>query len=93
MRINSIPSKDLYLQYVSNTRDMYSAVAARPSMGTDKVELTDGAKSFSAALRAAKGVAVSEPASQAKVEGIMKRIQNNDYNIPGEAVAEKMLGL
>ncbi len=93
MRINSIPPKDLYLQYVSSTRDVYPAAAARPSLGTDKVELTDGARSFSAALRAAKGAAMNEPVSQAKVEGIIKRIQNNDYNIPGEAVAEKMLGL
>ncbi len=92
MRINSIPSKDLYLQYVNSARDVRPA-AARPPMGTDKVELTDGAKTFSAVLRAAKASAMDEASSIAKTDGIRQRIANNDYNIPGVAVAEKILGL
>ncbi|MCE5236803.1 MAG: flagellar biosynthesis anti-sigma factor FlgM [Clostridiaceae bacterium] len=92
MRINSIPPKDLYLQYVNSARDIRPA-AARPSLGTDKVELTDGAKTFSAVLRAAKAGTMDEAASTAKVESVKRRIENNDYNIPGVAVAEKMLGM
>lgn len=92
MKINSIPPKDLYLQYVNSARDVRPATA-RPSLGTDRVELTEGAKTFSAVLRAAKANAADEAASIAKTDSIRKRIENNDYNIPGEAVAEKMLGL
>lgn len=91
MRINSIPSKDLYLQYVNSARDV-QPVTARPSMGTDKVELTDSAKTFSSVLRAAKATAMDEASSVAKTDAIRQRIANNDYNISGAAVAEKILG-
>lgn len=91
MRINSIPPKDLYLQYVNSARDI-SPIAPRPSLGVDKVELTDGAKTFSAVLRAAKAGIGDEAVSASKVEGVKRRIESNTYNIPGYAVAEKMLG-
>lgn len=92
MRINSIPPKDLYLQYVSSARDMTPAVT-KTSLGSDKVELTESAKTFSAALRAAKAGIGGEANAASKVEGIKRRIEQNDYHIPGIAVAEKMLGL
>jgi anti-sigma28 factor (negative regulator of flagellin synthesis) len=63
------------------------------NLGSDKVELTDSAKTFSAALRAAKADIGGETASASKIEGIKRRIEENDYHIPGIAVAEKMLGL
>ena len=92
MRINSIPPKDLYLQYVNSTRDITPSVT-RASLGSDKVELTDSAKTFSAALRAAKAGIGGEVNATSKVEGIKKRIEENDYHIAGITVAEKMLGL
>ncbi|HWS30741.1 MAG TPA: flagellar biosynthesis anti-sigma factor FlgM [Clostridia bacterium] len=92
MRINSIPPKDLYLQYVNSARDMTPTVT-RPGLGSDKVELTDSAKTFSAVLRAAKAGIGDGAVAASKIEGIKRRIEENDYHIPGIAVAEKMLGL
>lgn len=91
IRINSIPTKDLYRQYVSS-RDMRPS-AANPPMGKDGVELTESAKSFSAALRAAKLNASGEAHPVSKTDALRARIENNDYHVPGEAVAAKMLGL
>ena len=92
MRINSIPPKDLYLQYVNSARGVTQSVT-RTGLGTDKVELTDSAKTFSAALRAAKAGIGGEVNAGSKVEGIKQRIEANDYHIAGIAVAEKMLSL
>ena len=52
MRINSIPPKEIYSQYMV-ARDI-QPVAATRTMGADHVEISDAAKSFSATLKVAK---------------------------------------
>lgn len=91
MKINSIAPKELYYQFVY-AKEKPSIPAAAKS-GTDKVELTDQAKTFSATLKAAKeAMSADNSAHASRIESIKQQIQNGTYNVPGIKVAEKILG-
>ncbi|MEL7608382.1 MAG: flagellar biosynthesis anti-sigma factor FlgM [Bacillota bacterium] len=91
MRINSIPSKDLYYQYVYMSGKTTTPISYASK--TDKVELTDQAKTFSATLKAAKEMIGTRDASeQSRIESIRRQINAGTYSIPGDKVAEKILG-
>lgn len=63
------------------------------SMGTDKVELSQTAKSFSSALKAAKEAFSQTDVSRSqKIASLKQQIENNTYSVPAMKVAEKMLG-
>lgn len=87
MRINSIPPAELYTRYIY-VKD--KAAAKKADQGADSVVLTDKAKIFSAALKEAKQ-ALNTPDTE-KVERIKRQIQSGTYSVPGEKVAEKLLG-
>lgn len=89
MRISSIPPKDLYYQYI-HIRDRLQTPSAVVS-GTDKVELTSGAKTFSQALLAAKEL-ISGADKSSRAEELKQQIANGAYSVPGYKVAEKILG-
>ena len=91
MRINSIPPKELYYQYVY-TKDKVSP-PTQQNQYIDKVELTDDAKTFSSVLKTAKDTLETRSVADTKrIEDIKQRIQNGTYSVPGYKVAEKMLG-
>jgi len=91
MRINSIPPQDLLNRYI-NIRERVT-IAPERSAGTDKVEFTSDAKTFSASLKAAReALASRSPEEQARIGEVAEQIRNNTYSVPGYKVAEKILG-
>lgn len=91
MRINSIPPKEIYSRYVCS-REQMTPISA-PSMGTDKVELSQTAKTFSSALKAAKETFAQTDVSRSeRIAAIKQQIENNTYSVPAIKVAEKILG-
>ena len=91
MRINSIPPKELYYQYVY-VKDKVSAPVQQNQI-IDKVELTNDAKTFSAAFKTAKDSLETRSAADTKrIEDIKQQIKDNTYSVAGYKVAEKLLG-
>lgn len=91
MRINSIPPKEIYSRYVCAREQM--TPLSTYSMGTDKVELSQTAKSFSSALKAAKeAFGQTDISRNEKIAALKQQIENNTYSVPAIKVAEKMLG-
>ena len=91
MRINSIPPKNLYSQYI-HVRPIKSASVA--SSGTDRTDLTEGAKMFSSALKEAlETMETRSPEQLARIDEVAEQIKNNTYNVPGSEVAKKILGV
>lgn len=89
MRVNSVNPSDLFRQYV--VRPTMAVDQAAPM--SDKTELTDGAKTFSAALKAAQELVEQRtPAELAHINEVAQQIRNNTYSVPGYKVAEKILG-
>lgn len=90
MRINSIPPKELLNQYV-HVREKLSVYS--PPSGIDRTDLTDGAKTFSTALKTVKeSLSVRTPEETARINQIAAEVRNNTYSVPGYKVAEKILG-
>ncbi len=90
MRIDSIPPKELLNQYI-HVRER--APMDEPVYSTDKAELTSEAKTFSAALKAAKdAIEVRSPEEQKHIDEVAQQIARGTYSVPGEKVAEKILG-
>ena len=89
MRIDSIPPKDLFKQYVHIKENKPIAAAS----GTDKAELTDGAKMFSSVLKEAMDMMeVRSNEQAAHINDVVEQIRNNTYSVPGIKVAQKILG-
>ena len=90
MRINSIPPKELLTQYL-HVREKIAV--GKPASGVDKTELTDGAKTFSTALKMVKeSLSTRTPEEMARINQIAAQVRNNTYSVPGYKVAEKILG-
>lgn len=89
MRIDSIPPKELLNRYV-HVREM--DFEESPVASTDEAELTSEAKTFSAALKAAREtVETQTPERARRMEEIAKQLADGTYYVPGEKVAEKIL--
>ncbi len=89
MRVNSIPPKEIYSQYLC-VKDIQPAATSRVMMA-DHVELSSTAKSFSVTLKAAReALNAQDPARAAKISAIQHKIDNNTYFVPAEKVAEKI---
>ncbi len=89
MRVNSIPPKEIYSQYLC-VRDIQPVVTTRTMM-SDQVELSATAKSFSAALKSAREtLQAQDPARLARINAIKQKIDNNTYYVPADKVAEKI---
>ncbi len=92
MRVNSIPPKEIYSQYLC-VKD-FQPVSTSRVMVADQVELSSTAKSFSATLKAAReALNVQDPTRAAKISSIKQKVENNTYFIPAEKVAEKIFEL
>mgnify|MGYP000961827036 CR=1 FL=1 len=90
MRINSIPPKELLNSY---TRVRERVNVEKPSTNAERAELTSEAKTFTAALKAAKEAVEMEPINnKSRIEAISQKIADGTYSVSGEDVARKMLG-
>ncbi len=90
VRINPIPPKELLTQYLHVREKM---AVDRPASGVDKTELTDGAKTFSTALKIVKeSLGARTPEETAHINQVAAQVRNNTYTVPGFKVAEKILG-
>jgi len=93
MKINSITPKDLYGVY-NNKPQGKPAVTSKESKQTDRVELSEDAIAFSAAMKAAKESMETPDINRSKrIDSIKKQIDAGTYSVSGEKIAEKMLGL
>ena len=91
MRINSIPPKELMTQYV-HVRERFAVQDS--SSGIDKTELTDGAKTFSTALKTVRESLESRtPEETAHLNQVAAQVKNGTYTVPGFKVAEKIMGI
>ena len=90
MRIDSIPPKELLNRYI-HVRER--AVVETPVSGTDEAQLTSEAKTFSAALKAAKeAIETRSPEEIRHIQEVAKQINEGTYSVPGIDVAAKILG-
>ena len=90
MRINSIPPKELLNRYI-HVRE--KATADTPASPTDQTELTSEAKTFSTALKAAKeAIGTRTPEELKHIEEVKQQLADGTYSVPGDKVAEKILG-
>lgn len=89
MKVNSIGPSELIRQYAVRPK---MAEEERPSV-SDKTELTDGAKTFSTALKAAQELMDTRTSQQVeRINQVTEQIKNGTYSISGSKVAEKILG-
>lgn len=88
MRVNSVNPSDLFRQYVVRPK---MAVEQTESV-SDKTELTEGARTFSTALKAAQeSMETRTPGELSHINNVTEQIRNNTYFVPGYAVAQKIL--
>jgi anti-sigma28 factor (negative regulator of flagellin synthesis) len=91
MRIESIPPKELLSRYI---RVRERAEEPINTSATDEAQLTDEAKTFSAAMKAAKECfEASSPEREARIQEVARQIEEGTYSVPGQKVAEKILGM
>jgi anti-sigma28 factor (negative regulator of flagellin synthesis) len=91
MRIESIPPKELLSRYIRVRGKMEEPVS---TSATDEAQLTQEAKTFSAAMKAAKdSMEISTPEREAHIQEVARQIQDGTYSVPSRKVAEKILGL
>ncbi len=90
MRIDSIPPKELLNRYIH----VREKIASEPPVSsTDAAELTTEAKTFSAALKAAREATETRtPEELSRIEEIAKKVADGTYSVPGEKVAAKIFG-
>ncbi|MDL2224967.1 flagellar biosynthesis anti-sigma factor FlgM [Eubacteriales bacterium OttesenSCG-928-M02] len=88
MRINSIPPKDRYTQYVHTKGKV---AGKKPASRSDSVEFTGEAKAFSAVLMEAKKAMEPSNIHTQRVAEIKQQIDEGTYDVPGILVAERIL--
>ncbi len=89
MRINSVSPSELLKEYVVRAK---KTTEQQPYI-SDKTELTEGAKTFSTALKAAQDLMDTRSAEQvSRFNEISEQIKNGTYSVSGSKVAEKILG-
>lgn len=92
MKINRIPPSNVINKYIHSRENIQ--VDSKPAQATDKVELTKESKTFSAALKQAKeSVATRTPQETKRIEEVTRQVRDGSYNVKGEDVAAKILGL
>lgn len=90
MRINSIPPIELINKYI---HVMEKTPVAKSNPAVDKAELTSEARTFSAAIKAAKEtMEVRTPQELERINSVAQQVKNNTYSVQGNKVAEKILG-
>ncbi len=89
MKVNSVNPSELLRQYVVRPK---MAVEHQPAV-SDKTELTEGAKTFSAALLAAQDLMDAQTSEHvARINEITEQIKNGTYSVSGAQVAGKIIG-
>lgn len=90
MRIDSIPPKDLLNRYIH----VREKVASQPPVSsTDAAELTTEAKTFSAALKAAReAMETRTPEEISRIAEVAKQVADGTYSVSGDKIAQKIFG-
>jgi len=89
MKIDSINPSELMRQYVVRPK----MTVQQQSPASDKTELTEGAKTFSVALKAAQELMDTQTSEHAaRINEVTEQIRNGTYSVSGYKVAEKILG-
>jgi anti-sigma28 factor (negative regulator of flagellin synthesis) len=92
MKINGIPPSNVINQYIHVRENL--PTSNKVNQPADKVELTKESQTFSAALKEAKkAVETRTPAELKRIEDVSKLVREGNYNVSGEDVAAKILGL
>jgi negative regulator of flagellin synthesis FlgM len=92
MKINRVPSSKIISQYIHVKGN--ATTQSSSAQKSDKVELTDKSQTFSAALKEAKkafGTRSTEELN--RIQEVKQQVSDGTYNVSGEDVAAKMLGL
>ncbi len=90
MRIDSIPPKELLSKYIHVREKMAEPVK---TSAADEAQLTQEAKTFSAALKAAKeSLETRSPVEAARIAEVARQVKEGTYSVPSIKVAEKILG-
>ncbi len=91
MKINSIPSSNMVESYKGKT--VQPVEKTQQSYKSDRVELSDDAKSFAAVIQDVKDkLDTRTDAEQKRIDEVASQIQNGTYNVNKTDIAEKMLG-
>lgn len=89
MKVNSVNPSELFRQYVVRPK---MAIEEQTSV-SDKTELTDGAKTFSMALKEAQEMMDTRTSEQIEhINKVTEQIRNGEYSVAGYQVAEKIIG-
>lgn len=89
MKVNSVNPSELLRQYAVRPK----MAAEQQSSVSDKTELTEGAKTFSAALKAAQDIMDTRTSQQVdRINEVTEQIKNGTYAVSGDKVAEKIIG-
>ncbi|NLM83724.1 MAG: flagellar biosynthesis anti-sigma factor FlgM [Clostridiales bacterium] len=92
MRINSVNQSNAIAQYMNAVQAKQDKTPARPELQSDSVELSEGAKKYAAFLKQVRAnLESSEVEEAAKVDEIMEKIKNNEYNVSSDDVARSIM--
>lgn len=91
MKINSIPSSNMVESYKG--KPVKPVEQAQQSYKSDRVELSDEAKSFSAVIQEVKDkLDVRTSGEKRHLDDVARQIEDGTYDVDSSKIAEKMLG-
>ena len=89
MKIDPVSQQIMIKKYTANVRVQD---ASAKSALKDKVELSDSAVTFSAAMKAAGAIAGGRDTEQLReIKEIAMQVRAGTFNIPGREIANKMI--
>ena len=91
MKINAIPPSDMVESYKG--RKIQPVQKTERTMESDRVEFSDGARSFASVIKSVKDKLDTRTDDEIKhFEEVAKQIADGTYKVDGSQVAEKILG-
>lgn len=91
MKINSVPPSDIVKNYKLNS--VQSAQKSEQKFVSDRVELSDEAKSFASVIQEVKNRLDIQSESEKKhAEDVSDKISKGTYSVDSSKVAEKIMG-
>ncbi len=91
MKINSIPSSDMVESYKGRT--MQPIQKTERAIESDKVEFSDGARSFASVIKSVKDkLDTQTDAERSHFDEVAKQVADGTYKVDSSKVAGRMLG-